>query len=342
LGPKREERIREIFPFTEAPSDALVNGTFLITDPELRFARGVHQTSSAVLVYPRFDRVLLPAAALGNEQPLLNMRVLRGRALKRHVSSDNEQAVWVGRQPLFYRSLHTADPYTPERAAEFLEAAHTVKDLYTGGLRQGLINRQRLRTILHDVFHLRFAFLKSYDTDLPDELERHEPAALAELDGLFVGIEEKVKALQDVYDALTPRQRLLLTEGFRIAFEVNMTSSPFYIETEHANIMASPRTYAKELRDPREIGAELRGVPATNIAAVHVPHEIIHRPVGRIAIEQLLAMNIPLERIHLDHTEFLYRSQHIGHCALRYGNFTAMDYVEAVKERRMVPALSEP
>ncbi len=121
---KKDNFLNEIFPFGIPPQEVL-DGTYIIADPELQLATGYHYTSSSVLAFPRNDRkVLVPAVALDSNHPSLNLGFLMKETMEKTHNGGRRWAVWSG--PNLFNPDAAASDYTPQRAKEYRDLASNI------------------------------------------------------------------------------------------------------------------------------------------------------------------------------------------------------------------------
>lgn len=327
---EREQIVNDVYPFSRPPQN-IIDGTFLVVDPELQLSsgeHGLHIASSLSLVHQRKDNlVLVPGIALGKAgHPLFDVKFAALRGMARTTAFGREYAVWLGAaRDETWR--HGA--YTPARATEYLQLTREIKELYRDVIDRGSIDEAAL---LPRMGHLvRGEWFRYYTQKLPDALKHGDETALQEVADLFPDFEATVADIEANYNHLSSEDKLLVENAFRLVYEVRMEGPSLYVyNAEGLDLDKAPD---EVIRDPREIAAEPRGIHADRISAVWLPDEI-DRSVADEAIRRLRTKGIAPDKIKFDSKRPVQKSY--NDCDGRYGRFTTRDLADAVATGRMV------
>jgi hypothetical protein len=332
---KKDNFLNEIFPFGIPPQEVL-DGTYIIADPELQLATGYHYTSSSVLAFPRNDRkVLVPAVALDSNHPSLNLGFLMKETMEKTHNGGRRWAVWSG--PNLFNPDAAASDYTSQRAKEWRDLASNITAIYEDGLQGRSMDTETLGNLLRKV--VKGFWFQYYAQELPARIARDPHSVEEEIHRLFSRFTHLVSRAERAYSGLLPHEQSLVQNAFNLVFKIKMVQPQIYIDDTIPYLLRN-RVYPKgdEPRSPTEIAADPRGICAQDVEAVYLPDDLdsLQR---QVAWDKLRQMGISPDKIGsldylTDHGPVKYDS-----CLQRYGKFTDSDLLRSIEERKLVHVL---
>lgn len=331
--------IRNLFPFG-LPSDELFAGTYFIRASEFQLDNGFHQTSSSTLVMPRNDgRLLIPAVALGNNHPGLDIRTMLRDGFPVTHQNGRRFAVW------WRRNILNVDPfavrtYTPERASYALASAAEIKDIYQKGLRNKVIDQDTLGKLVGEM--IGGFWQRYYVRDLPQRIEgaTGDETTEAEVEQLFSNLQRDLGLAGDVYSNLGENDRLLLDGGFNLIIQARMSTPSVYMDSDIPAYLSNSNSGSIQYfdenppRSPFQIAGDPRGTFAREVENVYLPDEIEGSHVDNIARSKLAEIGIEPDRIRRFSSLFKTGIEVYDNCLKSYGDFGWPDLQVAIESRK--------
>ena len=328
---RREEILRKLFPF-QFPPQELIDGMYIIVDPEYQLRKALHQTNTSILTLQRGDgNFIVPAVGLNGNYPYLDLSFMGRETLPKTHAAGRRFASWWGAKPL-KQAWRNETAYTPEREDSYLEVINEIHQLYSQIIQGEQVDEKKLEKLFSGF--VSGAWLKYYAEELPIKIYKHDMSAIQEGRQVFAGYEERVRRAREKFETLTDGDKLLLRESFNFTIQARQEPPILYIDDDIPKTLNSGITerLPTDYRSPHEIVANTRGVTPNEVEALFFPNEIQGTAVERAAINRILALGIGRDRIRK--TSEL--GEYYDNCQERYGHFSAIDLIELIKNRKFL------
>jgi hypothetical protein len=335
---ERANLVRQLFPFRTPPLDVARN-CLIIDDPNIQLQTAFHDTSSSIFLSPRKDRkILVPAIAFEN-QPVLNLWVIVSDTLpKTHEVTNRRWATWCGRNIL--QSIPTdLLSFTPESGVKVLEQSRRAKEIYRQLLAGKDQDREGLRQIMQNL-GIAGDWLKYYTEEIPQKA-LNEPIKNSEsINQIFSGLEEKIENAEAKFRELSPEDRGLLNNPFRITIKSRFQKPyAYFSEKVDAIRKNTQNTLADEpfVRDPLEIVGRTQGVGFDEVETIFLPDDLDTSEV-KIVKGRISEMGLG-DRVKS--ASEISGVEKYATCDLRYKRFTPnllAQYIEEGRFKPLVPA----
>ena len=333
---ERANLVRQLFPFRTPPLD-IARNCLIIGDPNLQLRKAFHDTSSTIFIAPRNDRKLLVPAIAFDDQAALNLWITVSDTLPKTIEFHNRKwAVWSGRNIL--QSIPTdLLTFTPEKGLQAIEQADEAKEIYThlleGKNHDG--DRIRLRQIMSG-FGLAGGWFRYYTDTLPQQAHDNPDSAESTVNGIFTGLENRIKQSTARYHELPNEDKELLNNPFRVIVKTKMKKPYAYFTYELDGIRKGEPNALNETdtpRDPLEIVGRTQGVDANEVDTVFIPDDapteaaaIVKRKIASMGLGDRIKSASRIRGVKKYET-----------CDLRYGRFTTNLLGQYIREGRLKP-----
>lgn len=296
LPPERAKLVNTLFPFKRPPLEVARN-CFLVADPQLQPPEGYHYTTSDIFLFPRKDKkLLIPTEAFGSYHPEFDLRVIVTHTLPyTHKENWRRWAVWCSRLPFEEKGRSMPLGFTPELARTEVARAHNIKQIY-----QRMLDgdgsptlQEELKSLMSQI--IQEGWLQYYTDQLPQKIIDSKADAEDIIRGVFKGLKWKIERAKRYWEELTPDDKKLLANAFRIVVKTKFSPPYAYlaagVDQIRKNTLAEDDKLLKA-RNPREFVSRTQGVSLDEIEAVYIPNDASSFGIYPIVLERMRKLGI--------------------------------------------------
>ena len=229
--------------------------------------------------------------------------------------------------------------FTPEQGVRVIEQADDAKKIYSSFLegKNPDKDRGRLEQIMSG-FGLSGGWFRYYTETLPQQAYDNPNLAERIVNGIFSGLDDRIKKSTALYHKLPDEDRELLDSPFRVIIKTK-TKKPFaYFTYELDGIRRGEPNDLNETdtpRDPLEIVGRTQGINANEVDSIFISDDapaeklaILKRKIGSMGLGDRIK---PASRIR--------GVKKYATCDLRYGKFTTNLLGQYVREGKLKPLI---